>query len=459
MLKKCNRCQEELEISSFGKKPNTYDGYNSRCKKCISESRKESSKNRILADIKTKLCRGNCKQELPIENFTINKANKDGYSSMCSKCYSETRPDYVPKLTGSKYDINRAIKICKHCQVSKNVDEFHFTTNTLDGRENLCRECRLEQRKEFAKLNQEKINLGLISILEKKCKFCKQIRTIENFNKDSSRGDGYDTGCKSCNKLRFKAYSQTPLGKENMRIRTKKYKILHPDAQKIHYYLNKTAILKRIKHYILNTSAGRINHFKRTAKYRNLDYNLDIEFIDQYWNSSCHYCNEQLDTVRFDRINSNLGYLKDNVVPCCAICNLMKNDLSTFQFYQHIEQILQFQETKISNNYFLSRGEIKTMTDSYFSQDGKYTSYKKSADKRNIVFNLTFLEFISFWKKDCEYCGSKIETIGLDRFDNEIGYYIDNIKSCCYYCNSMKRDKNYNDFINHCQKIWKVHSK
>lgn len=81
------------------------------------------------------------------------------------------------------------------------------------------------------------------------------------------------------------------------------------------------------------------------------------------------------------------------------------------------------------------------------SQDGKYTMYKSGAKKRNIEFLLSFDEFMTLWQKPCTYCGSPIQTIGIDRIKNNIGYTSCNITSCCYTCNSMKMDTEYDEWI------------
>ncbi len=93
------------------------------------------------------------------------------------------------------------------------------------------------------------------------------------------------------------------------------------------------------------------------------------------------------------------------------------------------------------------------------SPKGKYNEYKKRSRERNIIFNLTFEQFITFWQKDCEYCGDKIDTIGLDRVDNKKGYNIDNVESCCTQCNTMKMDYTEEEFINKCLKITKKYGK
>lgn len=83
----------------------------------------------------------------------------------------------------------------------------------------------------------------------------------------------------------------------------------------------------------------------------------------------------------------------------------------------------------------------------------KYGSYKYGAKRRNIPFSITFKQFMRFWQVSCYYCGDAIKTIGLDRVDNDKGYKINNIISCCEWCNKMKWKYNKKEFK---QKILKV---
>lgn len=80
----------------------------------------------------------------------------------------------------------------------------------------------------------------------------------------------------------------------------------------------------------------------------------------------------------------------------------------------------------------------------------KYRDYNRSAKRRNIEFNLIFEEFMTFWQKPCHYCGYDIKTIGLDRKDNDRGYILSNVVSCCYGCNSVKSNLfTYEEMINY----------
>jgi len=87
----------------------------------------------------------------------------------------------------------------------------------------------------------------------------------------------------------------------------------------------------------------------------------------------------------------------------------------------------------------------------------KFYSYRYNAQLRNIKFNLSFEEFKSFWQKPCYYCHDVIETIGLDRVDNDSGYVFRNIVSCCIICNKMKLKLSSEEFLNHVSRIASTH--
>lgn len=43
-----------------------------------------------------------------------------------------------------------------------------------------------------------------------------------------------------------------------------------------------------------------------------------------------------------DRINSEIGYTKENCVPCCGTCNMMKYTLTVDAFMNHVKKIVSF---------------------------------------------------------------------------------------------------------------------
>jgi hypothetical protein len=89
-----------------------------------------------------------------------------------------------------------------------------------------------------------------------------------------------------------------------------------------------------------------------------------------------------------------------------------------------------------------------------------YSSYMKRALNKGISFNITIEEFNECKSKPCYICGklnTHEHTNGIDRINNDLGYEIGNISSCCCACNTMKKaytlesvlDKLYKVYYNH----------
>jgi hypothetical protein len=68
---------------------------------------------------------------------------------------------------------------------------------------------------------------------------------------------------------------------------------------------------------------------------------------------------------------------------------------------------------------------------------------KRSAARRQKTFNIPYEDFIKLIEMPCHYCGNKLgkksETgSGLDRLNNNMGYEVGNVVSCCAFCNWLK---------------------
>lgn len=93
--------------------------------------------------------------------------------------------------------------------------------------------------------------------------------------------------------------------------------------------------------------------YKREANKRGLYFNLSVLEFEKLTSTKCFYCGEPPMQEYFgknlngtyiyngiDRVNNNMGYKMDNVVPCCWSCNQMKADRSPEQFIEHVKKIL-----------------------------------------------------------------------------------------------------------------------
>lgn len=85
--------------------------------------------------------------------------------------------------------------------------------------------------------------------------------------------------------------------------------------------------------------------YKRGARYRNLEFKITKDEFREFLFKECYYCgdepknnwrreevNQHLIYNGIDRRNNNIGYLKENLVTCCGICNKAKMDLSDNEF-------------------------------------------------------------------------------------------------------------------------------
>lgn len=89
-----------------------------------------------------------------------------------------------------------------------------------------------------------------------------------------------------------------------------------------------------------------------------------------------------------------------------------------------------------------------------------YSMYRRGALKRNLLFDLSFEQFLDLTQQNCHYCGSEPSNLkhsyfdngdfkynGIDRKDNTKGYTIENCVSCCKISNRSKGTMSYNGYI------------
>lgn len=147
---------------------------------------------------------------------------------------------------------------------------------------------------------------------------------------------------------------------------------------------------------------------------------------------------------------------KDGLRSYCKTCvNKANNDRES----KYRDKRKEYRDTekykKIKQNYYKVNKEKILSENAAWRQTykGRLMSYKRAAKARKIEWLLTDEEFKSFWGKECYYCGESIETIGIDRMDNNKPYVIDNCCSCCTSCNVMKMTLNKDEFLKKIKQI------
>jgi hypothetical protein len=84
----------------------------------------------------------------------------------------------------------------------------------------------------------------------------------------------------------------------------------------------------------------RLNSIKGNAKCRHYAMHLTDEEIKEYLRQPCYYCGQE-HANGIDRVDSTKDYTKENCVPCCFICNRMKNKYALDVFLDKIKKIYQ----------------------------------------------------------------------------------------------------------------------
>jgi hypothetical protein len=150
----------------------------------------------------------------------------------------------------------------------------------------------------------------------KVCFKCKEESSYEFFFKHSQTPDGYHSWCKKC------------CTEGNIKSRNKQ----------------NSTIEGRARVFLLNA--------KRAALKRKQDFSLEIKDIVDFWNEQSQICAYsgrqmtllagQLNTVSIERINSSIGYTKDNTILVCQAINRMKSDFEFDDFYNFCRDVATF---------------------------------------------------------------------------------------------------------------------
>jgi len=98
--------------------------------------------------------------------------------------------------------------------------------------------------------------------------------------------------------------------------------------------------------------------YRTNAKNRDHSFQLSLDQFRQLVFSNCYYCGSKPDRSQtsyysragrastlfngIDRQDNGEGYVFENCVPCCKLCNYMKRSLDVETFLKHVRQISGF---------------------------------------------------------------------------------------------------------------------
>jgi len=251
------------------------------------------------------------------------------------------------------------VKRCTKCGLEKPFEDFYKNKGRKDGLNAWCKSCFNNATKlkrsgayEYDPKHKEYITLSIDGI--KRCTKCKSIKPFDQYYKDKSRFDGFDSKCKTCRDEGNIVYFERNI--EKIKEYREDYRIKHRGADKIrhrNYYLNnredklsknkkyreehKTEYLEYIKQYDLSPK-GRMSRARRYHNRRdrlkmtgkgNLNYS-EWDLCIKECGNKCpmcgkYFCEDLKPTV--DHIypvymGGSLSYW--NVQPLCSKCNSSK---------------------------------------------------------------------------------------------------------------------------------------
>lgn len=147
----------------------------------------------------------------------------------------------------------------------------------------------------------------------KKCHICLRILPIKNFFKHNIMKEGYRNECKNCMN----------------------------DQSKVHR----------------RTLRGKWTTAKKKAQIRGLSFSITFERYKELMAFGCYYCGTLLVGTygtNLDRINNEIGYANENVVPCCPMCNRIRHVYLTVDEMLAVAKLLKSMRNK---HFFRSEDE------------------------------------------------------------------------------------------------------
>lgn len=218
---------------------------------------------------------------------------------VCSKCgqYSDVRLDRM--IVKAPY----AEHYCIHCRENYFIEK---AKEKYVGTKNGVLECI-----DIVKANDKFSSEGKRTMAICKCSICGSITEVRA-ERLSKQGNYIPQSCSNCSAELYRRTTQE-----------RYYKIYGCTGQE---YIDKKHDARRLLSIVSN------------AKGRNIPFLLTDKDVKDMLHQNCYYCGRP-HANGIDRVDSKGDYSLENCVPCCSICNIMKNKFDTKTFFEHIKLI------------------------------------------------------------------------------------------------------------------------
>ena len=235
------------------------------------------------------------------------------------------------------------------------------------------------------------------TLIKSNCFYCNKLISLNGIDRiDSSKhytDDNCVSCCKDCNFMKA-SYSI----KEFLNI--------------VEYLLSVNLLIDKIPNneyskLLKNGNKNNYSSFKYDAEKKNKNVEISKELYISIVEKSCHYCNNQFENGcnGIDRLNSSIGYIIGNIVPCCKTCNIMKNTLTKDEFFKHLKDIYNYKINKIPYNELTIKEKILQLSKVKILEHEKFLKDKEFYE--NLVFNPKTIDEIKNISIKLEICNNK----------------------------------------------------
>lgn len=182
---------------------------------------------------------------------------------------------------------------------------FYFHFGNIDMSKHITMSCKNSLCCNPYHMTQWKDRINNINDVIRICSKCGKTKSIEEFRVSRKDGAGRNSACKSCANKWYRS-------KESKLRRHKNKAAKKKQERKLDSYRDK---------YILKDT-------RKTDRAKNRENNLTRPFILELIQRGCFYCGEiNIRIMTLDRIDNSRGHTMDNVNPCCARCNIVRNNM------------------------------------------------------------------------------------------------------------------------------------
>nr|QBK92965.1 MAG: gametogenetin [Pithovirus LCPAC403] len=375
-----------------------------------------------------------CEKIKPLKDYYKKPQGRGGVAAKCKECINSARKrlNYPRK----QHDTKR----CSKCKKDINVSLFTSRRRNKDGLADYCKDC-YKARDTYPRQEKGK----------KECITCKLIKDVSMFGTYSIELSGLNSKCKVC-RAEYRSERLSKLdnfigylyasSKSNAKKRRLGHNIAKDDIMKLWEEEKKTCV----------GTGFTMTHIKTPPDFCRIS-------LPHYYNMS------------IDRINSNLGYIKENIQLCTLGYNQIKGNLDEEFIHDMARNIAEYDGT-------VNKVIITSIVEEFIRIKFNETSKNCYRNSRTIGLNITPRDLYAMYIKQGGLCtlsgrpmtfytssrfrlleGHKHRreenyyNLSIDRINSLKDYTVDNIQLVCSCVNMMKWEMPQDMFIDFCRAI------